>query len=55
MIDQADNKKLRQADAVSPVLTSCHTAIVGHYFLLEGHVLVADIKRMLKEIRLLPV
>lgn len=48
VIEQADNNALRQAYGITPALTSCHTAIIGDY-VLEGHVPVADIKRMLKE------
>lgn len=48
VIEQADNNALHQAHAITPALTSCHTAIIGDY-VLEGHVPAADIQRMLKE------
>ena len=39
---------LRKKHAISPEITSCHTAIVEGYA-IEGHVPVADIKRLLRE------
>ncbi|MEH6452484.1 MAG: DUF411 domain-containing protein [Psychromonas sp.] len=48
IIEQADNNEIRQAHGITPQLTSCHTAKIGDY-VLEGHVPIADIKRMLKE------
>jgi hypothetical protein len=48
VIEQADNNKQREAYGVTPELASCHTAIIGGY-VIEGHVPVADIQRLLKE------
>lgn len=48
VIEQANNNALRKQHAVSPELTSCHTAIVEGYA-IEGHVPVKDIKRLLRE------
>lgn len=48
IVEQADNKLLRKKHAISSELTSCHTAIVEGYA-IEGHVPVADIKRLLRE------
>lgn len=48
VVEQTDNGLLRKKYAISPELTSCHTAIVEGYA-IEGHVPVADIKRLLRE------
>jgi hypothetical protein len=48
VVEQTDNGLLRKKHAISPELTSCHTAIVEGYA-IEGHVPVADIKRLLRE------
>ncbi|GLS89118.1 metal-binding protein [Psychromonas marina] len=48
IVEQADNNLLRQQHAISPEITSCHTAVVEGYA-IEGHVPVADIKRLLRE------
>jgi len=48
IIEQDNNNEIRQAHGITPQLTSCHTAKIGDY-VLEGHVPIADIKRMLKE------
>jgi hypothetical protein len=38
----------KQANGITPELSSCHTAIVAGY-VVEGHVPAASIKRMLNE------
>ena len=48
VIEQADNNKQHKAYGVTPELASCHTAIIEGY-VIEGHVPVADIQRLLKE------
>lgn len=48
VIEQANNNQLRKEHAITPELTSCHTAIVEGYA-IEGHVPVNDIKRLLRE------
>ena len=48
VIEQANNNQLRQANGITQKLASCHTATIGGY-VLEGHVPIADIKRLLKE------
>ncbi len=39
---------IKQSHGITPQLSSCHTAIVDGY-VVEGHVPVADVQRMLKE------
>jgi len=48
VVEQKNNDLLRKKHAISPEITSCHTAIVEGYA-IEGHVPVADIKRLLRE------
>ena len=48
VVEQANNSQIRQEHGITPELMSCHTANIGGY-VLEGHVPVADIKRLLKE------
>ncbi|HEY7866473.1 MAG TPA: DUF411 domain-containing protein [Psychromonas sp.] len=48
VIEQADNNKQHKAYGVTPELASCHTAIIEGY-VIEGHVPVADIQRLLKD------
>lgn len=43
VIEQANNNKQYKAYGITPDLASCHTAII------EGHVPVADIHRLLAE------
>ncbi len=47
-IVQEDLSSIKAESGVTSKLASCHTAIVGGY-VVEGHVPVADIQRMLKE------
>lgn len=47
-IQTADVSQIKQQQQVPDDLTSCHTAILGDY-VLEGHVPVADIQRLLTE------
>ena len=46
--DVRDVRPIKQANGVPPGLTSCHTAMVGGYF-IEGHVPAEDVKRLLEE------
>ena len=46
IIEQADNNELRKTHGIKAELASCHTAKIGKY-IIEGHVPVADIQRML--------
>jgi hypothetical protein len=46
--DQDDVTPIKRASGVPESATSCHTAQVGGY-VVEGHVPVADIRRMLRE------
>jgi len=39
----------KQRFNVPPSLQSCHTAIVNNQYAVEGHVPMADVKRLLKE------
>jgi hypothetical protein len=48
VIEQANNHQQHQAHGVTAELASCHTAIIEGY-VIEGHVPVADIQRLLKE------
>lgn len=48
IIEQANNTQLRKEYAIPAALASCHTAIIDGYA-IEGHVPVADIKRLLAE------
>lgn len=48
IVEQDNNNALREKYAISPELSSCHTAIVDGY-VIEGHVPVKDIKRLLRE------
>ena len=48
VVHQQSNVKLRNKFGISRELTSCHTAVVEGY-VIEGHVPVQDIKRLLKE------
>ena len=48
IIEQANNNQLHKAHGVTPQLASCHTAIIEGY-VIEGHVPVTDIQRLLKE------
>ena len=41
-------KPAKTANGVPPELSSCHTALVGGY-VVEGHVPIADIRRLLEE------
>lgn len=47
-IDVADVSPYKLRNGVSPMLASCHTALVEGY-VIEGHVPAADIRRLLKE------
>lgn len=47
-INQADLSAIKQKVGVKPELASCHTALVDGY-VIEGHVPVAPIRRMLAE------
>lgn len=44
----ADTAPIRRKLGVPDEIASCHTAVVGGY-LIEGHVLAADVKRLLRE------
>lgn len=46
--DTADMAAVKQARSVPEALQSCHTAVVRGY-VVEGHVPVADIKRLIAE------
>lgn len=46
--DQADLTALKRAAGISDANSSCHTAQIGGY-VVEGHVPVAAIRRMLRE------
>ena len=46
--DVADLRPIRQRFGVPDKLGSCHTAVVDGY-IIEGHVHVREIKRLLKE------
>ena len=48
VIEQANNSQLRKAHGITRDLASCHTATIEGY-VIEGHVPVADIQRLLKE------
>lgn len=48
VVDEADLAPLKQALGVPSSMASCHTAIVGDYF-IEGHVPVEDVTRLLSE------
>jgi hypothetical protein len=43
-----DVTPIKQANKVPPTAASCHTALIGSY-VVEGHVPVADVKRLLAE------
>lgn len=45
-VDSVD--PVRKANGVRPELGSCHTALVGGYF-VEGHVPASDVRRLLRE------
>lgn len=47
-IDVQDVSRIKLANGITRELASCHTALVDGY-VIEGHVPVADIKRLLKE------
>ena len=47
-VDQEPLWTLKARLGISPELSSCHTALVGGYF-VEGHVPASDIDRLLKE------
>jgi hypothetical protein len=47
-IDVKDVRPLKSANGVPEELASCHTALVDGY-VVEGHVPVADIRRLLEE------
>lgn len=49
MTDDADRKSFRDANGISDEVASCHTAEVDGY-LIEGHVPVAAIERLLAEL-----
>ena len=46
--DVRDVTPIKQSNGVPPGMSSCHTALVGGYF-IEGHVPAEDVKRLLKE------
>ncbi len=46
--DLPDVKPVKTANGVPPRLASCHTALIDGY-VVEGHVPVADIQRLLEE------
>lgn len=46
--DVADVALIRRDNAVPEALASCHTALVGGYF-IEGHVPAGDVWRLLRE------
>ncbi|TEW54963.1 DUF411 domain-containing protein [Psychromonas sp. RZ22] len=48
VIEQDNNDQLRKNLSMPTQLASCHTAIIDGY-VIEGHVPVADIKRLLSE------
>ena len=48
VVEQADLTPLRRKMGVPDTMLSCHTAVVGGYF-VEGHVPAADVHRLLKE------
>ena len=48
IIEQANNNQLRKDFAIPASLASCHTAIIDGY-VIEGHVPMADITRLLTE------
>ncbi|MFT6141009.1 MAG: hypothetical protein ACJAYB_001151 [Psychromonas sp.] len=48
VIEQANNNELHKAHGITRQLAACHTATVDGY-VLEGHVPVGDIQRLLKE------
>jgi hypothetical protein len=48
MIEADNMAAIKQKYKISRKLQSCHTGVVGNYF-LEGHIPVEDIKRLLRE------
>ena len=48
VIEQDNNSQLRKENGITSDLTSCHTATIEGY-VIEGHVPVADIQRLLEE------
>ncbi|MBI4476878.1 MAG: DUF411 domain-containing protein [Acidobacteria bacterium] len=46
--DVPEIQTIKKAHDISETLASCHTALVGGY-IVEGHVPVEDVKRLLKE------
>ncbi|MFT6926644.1 MAG: hypothetical protein ACJAZP_002263 [Psychromonas sp.] len=48
IIEQANNNQLHKENGITQNLASCHSAIIEGY-VIEGHVPVADIQRLLKE------
>ena len=46
--DVHDLRPIKQINGVPPAMASCHTALVGGYF-VEGHVPAEDIRRLLSE------
>jgi len=48
VIDTQDMNSVKLSQHVPETMMSCHTAVVGNYF-IEGHVPAKDIKQLLKE------
>lgn len=46
--DQANLSPVKAAQGVPPAMQSCHTALIDGY-VIEGHVPVADIERLLRD------
>jgi len=46
--DVPDVERIKREHRVPERVASCHTALIGEYF-VEGHVPAADVKRLLKE------
>jgi hypothetical protein len=47
--EERDMGALKQRFAIPPSLRSCHSAVFNNQFVVEGHVPVADVKRLLKD------
>ncbi|MFT7157447.1 MAG: hypothetical protein ACI8Q1_002466 [Parvicella sp.] len=46
--DEENMSKIKSRFGISKELTSCHTGVIGDYF-IEGHVPASDIKKLLTE------
>ena len=48
-VDLRDLRGIKQEWGISPTISSCHTAVVNGTYIVEGHVPVAQIQKMLDE------